>query len=182
MDQPDHRQLVERVAAADVEAFQLLFQEFAPRVRAWLGRGLDASRADEVTQEVMVRVWRSASRYDPSRGAVSTWIFTIARNARTDVLRSSRSRIDPEDPAWVPDASSSPEAEVALAQRERNVSSAIAELPAEQAAVLRGAYFGGLSLREIADNESVPLGTVKSRVRLGLERLRERLAPWASAQ
>ncbi len=181
MDQLDHRELVVRVAAADADAFQQLFHEFAPRVRAWLGRGLDPARADEVTQEVMVRVWRSASRYDPRRGAVSTWVFTIARNARTDVLRASRARIDPEDPAWVPDATSSPEAEVSLAQRERSVSSALAELPEEQASVLRGAYFGGLSLREIADNESVPLGTVKSRVRLGLERLREHLAPWAGA-
>jgi RNA polymerase sigma-70 factor (ECF subfamily) len=173
-----HGELVSRVSQGDVDAFAQLFAEFAPRVRAWLARGVDTARADELTQEVMVRVWKSAGRYDARRGAVSTWIFTIARNARTDALRGFKIEVDETDPCFVADPADLPDQVAADAQRDRGVADALAELPPDQAEVLRCAYYAGLSLREIATQQEVPLGTVKSRVRLALERLRGRLAGW----
>jgi RNA polymerase sigma-70 factor (ECF subfamily) len=177
-----HAALLAGAARGDVAAFTALFAEFAPRVRAWLARGLDASRADEITQEVMVRVWRNAASYDPRRGAVSTWVFTIARNARVDALRAGRLMVDETDPCFVADPGGTPETAASAAERDRTVSEALAELPAEQAEVLRSAYYGALTLREIAEAGAIPLGTVKSRVRLALERLRIRLAPWGDEE
>jgi RNA polymerase sigma factor (sigma-70 family) len=177
-----HAAWVARIAAGDKAAFAELFAEFAPRVRAWLGRGLDPARADEVTQEVMVRVWRSAARYDGRRGAVSTWIFTIARNAKIDALRAVRYEVDETDPCFVADPARGPEGRTLDARRDASVSAALDDLPVEQAEVLRGAYYGALTLREIAEHQAIPLGTVKSRVRLALERLRERLAVWSEPE
>ena len=176
--QSSHAELVRQVAGGDVQAFQVLFQVFAPRVQAWLHQALGPSQAAEVTQEVLVRVWRGAGRYNPERGAVSTWIFTIARNAKVDALRATRFAVDPDDPTYVSAPTPTPEVQVSEAQRDRMLRKAVQDLPDEQGLVLRGAYFDGLSLKEIAENQSLPLGTVKSRVRLALDRLRERMSSW----
>jgi len=177
----NHAELLARISGGDVAAFTVIFADFAPRVRAWLGRGMEPGRADEVTQEVMVRVWRNAARYDARRAAVSTWIFTIARNARIDALRATRLQVDENDPCFVPDPNPGPERLATESERDREVLAALEGLPTEQAEVLRGAYYGSMTLREIAEQNEIPLGTVKSRVRLALERLRERLAPWEEA-
>jgi len=174
----DHQiALLKRVAAEDKAAFAELFSLFAPRVKGFLIRSLgNEGKADEITQEVMLRVWRRASSYDPGRAAPSTWIFTIARNARTDVLRKERHpEPDPEDPCWVPAAPDAPDDVAEREQSGRRVRDAVAERPEGQAAILQAAYFQGQTLAAISEAQNLPLGTVKSRVRLAMKRLRAAL-------
>ncbi|GAA1888092.1 RNA polymerase sigma factor [Asanoa iriomotensis] len=131
--------------------------------------------AEDVAQEAFTRAWRYAPGYDPRRGAVSAWLLTIARNAAVDVLRTTRDQ--PYDPATLVDLVTArpPAGEApadAVADRER-LRTALRSLPAEQAqAVLLAAYYG-LTAREIAERDGLPLGTVKTRIRLGLGRLRD---------
>ena len=158
----------------DRQAFAQLFTLFAPRVKGYLMRTApDPGRADELTQEVMLRVWRKAGSYDRRRAAASTWIFTIARNARIDAFRRERRpTYDPDDPAFVPSSPVEPDKVAEAVQQQKVVRDALEELPEEQAAILYGAYFDDKTLRVISDEQAVPLGTVKSRVRLAMKRLR----------
>lgn len=158
----------------DRQAFAALFESFAPRIKSYLMRTLpDPVRCDEVVQEVMLTVWRRAETYDSGRAAVSTWIFAIARNARVDAVRKERRpEVDPDDPALVRETVA-PEERVDALRRQEELHAALEALPDEQAAVLRGAYFDGKTLRAIAEESEIPLGTVKSRVRLALARLRQ---------
>lgn len=169
--------LLERIAQhQDRAAFAELFAAFAPRVKGFLVRALrDTTVADELTQEVMVRVWRRAPSFDRSRGSASAWIFTIARNARIDHARRKRPDIDPSDATLVPDAAPRADELTGQLRRAGRVREALQELPEEQAQILVSAYFEGRSLREIAEGQGVPLGTVKSRVRLAMGRLRQAL-------
>jgi len=171
--------LVARIAAADRLAFADLYRQFQPRLRAYLRRlGADRALADELVQETMLQVWRRAGTFDSRQSSVATWVFTIARNKRIDVFRrEKRPEIDPEDPAWQPDPE--PAADVAFdaSRREARLKAAIADLPPEQAEMLRRAFFDDLSHTEIAEATGLPLGTVKSRVRLALSRLRRALGP-----
>ena len=159
----------------DRNAFARLFGYFAPRVKSFLMRsGLADSAAEEVTQEVMIAVWRKASYFDPGKAGVSTWVFTIARNQRIDRLRRTRSRTadDLLDPSDETDLSPSGEDITIVAEREQGVRAALANLPAEQATILNLSFFAEKPHAEIARELGIPLGTVKSRVRLALSRLR----------
>jgi RNA polymerase sigma-70 factor (ECF subfamily) len=160
----------------DRSSFDQLFQYYAPRVKAYFLRlGADGGLAEELMQDVMLIVWRRAQLFDPSKAAVSTWIFTIARNRRIDSLRRERRpEIDPTDPFLVPEPRGA-DTSLNQAQVERRLRSAIAELPAEQAELVRRSYFNDQSHGSIADELRLPLGTVKSRLRLALAKLREKL-------
>ena len=154
-------------------AFAELFRRYAPRINGFLRQSLAAAKAEEVTQEVMLRVWRKAPSYDPARASAATWIFTIARNARIDALRrTGRAEPDPEDPMWVPSSPEPPDEAVTRRVEEAKMRDALDGLPPGQLEVLERAYLRGQTLSEVAEALSIPLGTVKSRVRLALERLR----------
>ncbi len=158
--------------AQDQSAFAELFSHFGPRVKGFLIKsGADASLAEEVAQEVMATCWHKAHMFDPARASVATWIFTIARNRKIDVLRKQR-RPEPEDLGWGPEEDPDQADVMALQQESEILGRAIAELPAAQRELIEKAYFGDLSHSEIADQTGLPLGTIKSRIRLALERLR----------
>lgn len=176
---------MEAVAArSDRQAFAALFKHFAPRVKGYLVRaGCTPELAEELTQETMVSLWRRAARFDPARAALSTWLFTIARNLRIDHHRrgavGAHGHADGGDP-WDPDLQAAdtalpPEELVAAAQRERRVQRALAELPAPQALVLRLSFFEEHPHARIAQELGLPLGTVKSRIRLAVTQLRRLL-------
>lgn len=159
----------------DRSAFTQLFAHFAPRVKAFLMRsGLADPMAEEVTQEVMLVLWRKASYFDPCRAGASTWVFTIARNQRIDRLRRTHSlpanmAVDPNDQPEVP---LSGEDIAIMTQRADGIRRALATLSAEQATIVRLSYFAEKPHAEIASELGIPLGTVKSRIRLALNRLR----------
>lgn len=166
--------LLARIAAGDRAAFAIFFGRYAVRVKAFLMRaGTRPDEADELAQEVMVTVWRKASQFDPARASAATWLFTVARNRRIDLIRrSARPAPDPQDPLFQPDPEPDGAQILGQEQRDRTVREALASLPAEQRAVLAAAFQEGLSQTEIALKFGLPLGTVKSRVRLAMERLR----------
>jgi len=169
--------LLRRVAdTQDTDAFAALFEHFAPRVKAFLIKsGADHAMAEECAQDVMVTVWRKAGQFDASRASVATWIFTIARNRRIDMLRRDR-RPEPEDLNWGPEEEPDQLDILSLQQESDQLVAAIAELPEKQRVMIERAYFGELSHSEIADETGLPLGTIKSRIRLALERLRHSLS------
>ncbi len=176
MDSSDGAALVEAIAARrDRAAFARLFELFAPRVKGQLmARGASAAIADELTQEVMLAVWRKAAQFDRSKGLVSTWLFVIARNA---FLSHHRRQRWPE-PDALGDGAPAPELPEALllsAEGHHHLREAMGGLPSEQRETLDGAYYRGRTLRELAEEQGIPLGTVKTRVRLALTRLREAL-------
>jgi RNA polymerase sigma-70 factor (ECF subfamily) len=161
----------------DWEAFTTLFDFYAPRLKAFMMRsGMAASVAEDITQETLLLVWRKASYFDPRRAGVSTWIFTIARNVRIDRLRrESRPAAiaNAFDPTDMPESPSSGETIAIASEREERVRAAIPLLSEEQGEILRLSYFGDKTQVEIAGELGIPLGTVKSRVRLALGRLRQ---------
>lgn len=166
-------------ASQDREAFAELFAFYAPRVKAYMLRlGAGAALAEELTQEVMLTVWRKAALFDRRQASVSTWIFRVARNRRIDAARRARrADLDPEDPSLLPEAPQAPDDLAAAGQTETRVRAALAELPLEQVELLRHAFYDGLSHSEIAERTGIPLGTVKSRIRLAFGRLRGLLTP-----
>jgi len=156
-------------------AFADLFRHFAPRVKAFLMKsGASPSMAEEVSQEVMAIVWRKAHMFDPVRASVATWIFTIARNRKIDALRKQR-RPEPEDLAWGPEYEPDQEDIMAMQQDAAALGTALKDLPDKQRELIERAYFGDMSHSEIAHETGLPLGTIKSRIRLALERLRHAL-------
>jgi len=161
----------------DKSAFAELFDYFAPRVKSFLLRfGTDMSLAEEIAQEAMIMVWRRAETYDPRQSAASTWIFTIARNKRIDRLRrENRPLPDMSDPAVMPESIETGEIQVARMQQEKKIRHALKNLPEEQAKMIFSAYYEEKSHREIAEESGVALGTVKSRIRLALNRLRAQI-------
>ncbi|MEL6723453.1 MAG: sigma-70 family RNA polymerase sigma factor [Pseudomonadota bacterium] len=166
---------VEQIAGARSRpAFAEVFEYFAPRLKSYLVRlGSDASGAEEIMQEVMLNVWRKAEQYDRRQASVSTWIFRIARNRRIDSLRrSNKPELDAEDPMLKPAAAEQPDITVNRSQIEVKVREVIETLPEEQLVLLKAAFYEGLSHSEIAKTYGLPLGTVKSRIRLAFMRLR----------
>ena len=161
----------------DRAAFARLFAHFAPRLKAYLARlGADAATADELVQEVMLLVWRRADTFDPTQANANTWVFAIARNKRIDgIRRERRPEIDPEDPALVPARPEAADDLVASRQDGIRLRAALEGLPPEQAALLREAYYEDKPHSQIAEESGLPLGTVKSRIRLALVRLRNSL-------
>lgn len=173
----DWAALVQRVRDhQDKAAFAALFRHFAPRVKAFLMKsGADATLAEECAQDVMATLWQKAHLFDPSRASVATWVFTIARNRRIDALRKAR-RPEPEELPWGPEPEPD-QAEVLEAQQDtERLGSALAQLPEKQRALIERAFYGDLSHSEIAAETGLPLGTIKSRIRLALERLRQQMS------
>ncbi len=161
----------------DRTAFAEIFSYFAPRVKAYMRRlGAEDGQAEELAQETLLTVWRRAGQFDPRQASLSTWIFTIARNRRIDVLRrENRPEIDPDDPALVRDDEPQPDENYSAEQRSSRLRKAVAQLPEEQAVLLQLNFFQELSHAAIAEQMDLPLGTVKSRLRLAMARLRDLL-------
>lgn len=159
----------------DRAAFGRLFDHFAPRLKAMMLRGgLRDGTAEDVVQDVMLAVWHKAGQFDPHRADAAGWIYGIARNRRIDMARR-RPLAQPDE---MPDLESlEPDADqiIALQQEARHLAEALARLAPEQAEALRAAYFDDVPHSRISEITGLPLGTVKSRIRLGLERLRHEL-------
>jgi RNA polymerase sigma-70 factor (ECF subfamily) len=174
--------LMELVAAGDQAAFEILYERHGRAAYSLARRILGDDRAaEEATQEAFLQLWRSGQRYDAARGSVRSWTLRILRNRAIDELRrASSSRIPPlELDAGVADrqaGSALTDAEVIGRETSRELRGTLARLPDEQAQVIELAYFGGFSQAEIGQLLGLPLGTVKSRIRLGLERIRAELA------
>ena len=170
--------LLQRVAAnGDVEAFRALFQSYAPRVKSYMMRqGADPRTAEELAQETLLTVWRKAALYSDDKGSATTWIFTIARNLRIDRLRKEVAwQPLPENNDEEPSPEPTPDEELSERERSEKVRSVLAELPADQSEVVTLAYVEGLSHSEIAQRLGLPLGTVKSRMRLAYQKIRDAL-------
>jgi RNA polymerase sigma-70 factor, ECF subfamily len=171
--------LITRVAESqDRAAFAELFQHYAPRVKAMMmRRGASPDEAEDLAQETLLRLWRKAGQFDPARANPSSWVFAIARNVSVDIGRRAvrasawleeQHPLEEQDPA-------EPEFYLLVTERNDVVRSTIATLPEEQLRVIRLSFFDGFAHAEIAELLKLPLGTVKSRIRLALQRLRERL-------
>jgi RNA polymerase sigma-70 factor (ECF subfamily) len=175
--EPNMSELLVKVGqTGDVELFELLFRHFAPRVKAYMAKTGSALAAEELMQETMVAVWNKAGLYDPSRGAASTWIFSIARNLRIDAYRREKHpEFDENDPAFQPAAEPAADRQLEGEQSAELVRAALEALPPDQAEVLRLAYYEDISQSEIATALALPLGTVKSRMRLAFSKLRAAL-------
>lgn len=169
--------LMEAIARRqDRDAFAEIFAFYAPRVKGYLLRlGAGDGLAEEIAQEVMITVWRKAALFDRRQASVSTWIFRIARNRRIDAARRARPDFDPNEPGLAPEADRPADDQMELAEREDRVRQVLGELPEEQVNLLRAAFYDGLSHREIAEKFGLPLGTVKSRIRLAFGKMRARL-------
>lgn len=168
-------ELLHAVAARrDRAAFGMLVDYFAPRLRSFLRRGgLADTEIDDIVQEAMLKVWRRAEQFNAERGNASTWIFTIARNERINVLRrEARPQPDPLDPAMTPEAERPVDERINDRQDAAQLRTAMADLPSEQAEVLHLSFFEELSHSEISERLDLPLGTIKSRIRLAVNRLR----------
>ena len=156
----------------DRSAFKQLFNHFAPRIKSFLMKaGADPTMAEECSQEAMATVWNKAKLFDPARASASTWIFTIARNKRIDAIRKIR-RPEPDELTWPDGMEDAQEDALELKQQSEILADAIQNLPEKQRQLVEKAFFKELSHSEIALETGLPLGTIKSRIRLALERLR----------
>jgi RNA polymerase sigma factor (sigma-70 family) len=159
----------------DRKAFSELFDHFGPRLKGFIMRsGTASGQAEEIVQDVMLTVWRKADQFDPARAQVSAWIYQITRNRQIDVFRRECRPLPEElgeDPGSEPDASQM----LAVEQEATQLKNALAKLKPDQRKIIEKAYLGELTHQEISTNTGLPLGTIKSRIRLGLERLRHEL-------
>jgi RNA polymerase sigma-70 factor (ECF subfamily) len=182
-DAREESALVKRVAGGDQSALRELYQRYAGRVLAIAQRCLGVrGDAEEVVQETFVEIWRRAGDFDDRRGSVGAWLTTIARTRAIDRLRSrsSANRASQASAAEAPEPVPSPGDSAIQRQTQERVRGALAGLPAEQRQVLELAYFEGLSHSEIAQRTGQPLGTVKTRVRLAMEKLQKALQDLAA--
>lgn len=161
---------------ADRAAFAQLFARYAPRVKAHLkARGAATGAAEELTQEVMLMVWRKARLYDANRGGLPAWLYTISRNCLYNRMRGEQRR-EADAPVETPepgDGASSGEELLMALERQRALTVCLQKLPPEQREILEQAYWRGQTLQACAEERKIPLGTVKTRVRLALQHLRE---------
>ncbi|HAD24425.1 MAG TPA: RNA polymerase subunit sigma [Alphaproteobacteria bacterium] len=179
-DKTDHADLMGAIARdRDRMAFTALFNHFAPRLKGFvMGMGIAPEAAEEIAQEVMLTAWNKAHLFDPARANVATWLYTIARNRRIDLARrAAREKLDPAEPMLQGTPPAHPDNLVAATQRDDALHRAIAALPDEQAQIIRLAMTRGWSHGEIARHTGLPLGTVKSRIRLAFARLRKTIGP-----
>ncbi|MGR3712355.1 MAG: sigma-70 family RNA polymerase sigma factor [Shimia sp.] len=161
--------------ARDKAAFASLFDHYAPRLKGMLMRkGCAHGQADEIVQEVMLTIWRKAAMFDPQRAQVSAWIYQIARNRHIDVIRKENRPI-PEELAEDPDAEPDASQILGMEQEALQLRQALAQLKPAQREMIEAAYLGEMSHRELSEKTGLPLGTIKSRIRLGLEKLRHDL-------
>ena len=161
----------------DKDAFITLFEYFAPRLKSFLMRGgTNPDLADELAQETMLSVWQKAKSFNPQRASASTWIFTIARNKRIDAFRKAK-RPEPDiDKFELADINTvMPDVQISNDEEALALTEALKNLPEDQAALIRKSYFEEKTHMAIAEEENIPLGTVKSRIRLALEKLRHHL-------
>lgn len=158
-------------------AFKKLYEHFTPRLKSFLLRiGSDMSAAEEICQESMIMVWRRAETFNPDSAGASTWIFTIARNKRIDKLRKdNRPLPDLNDPSFFQIPVDKSDDILQRVEEEKKIKNALKNLPPEQAKLILSAYYEEKSHRKIADETNLPLGTVKSRIRLAINRLRTQL-------
>lgn len=174
----DMARLMEAVARdRDVAAFEALFRHYGPRVKTYMARQVNSTPiAEELMQETMMAVWNKAALFDPARGNVSAWIFTIARNLCISSFRKrNRPEFDPNDPAFVPDGAAAADAALQSRQEADRLHAAMNALPAEQKELLRRSFFGEVPHTALAEEFGLPLGTVKSRIRMAVARLRRSL-------
>jgi RNA polymerase sigma-70 factor (ECF subfamily) len=166
--------LVSVGARADRAALVALFDHFAPRVKSYLLRlGASSALAEDLAQEAMLTVWRKAALFDPSRASASTWIFTVARNLRIDAIRRERRpEFDPNDPALVPDEEVAADTQMVRDDDDARVRDALAQLSPDQAQVVQMSFFADKPHSQIAQELGLPLGTVKSRLRLAMVKIR----------
>jgi RNA polymerase sigma-70 factor, ECF subfamily len=168
--------LLQRVAQSrDIEAFRQLYQQYGPRVKSYMIRqGANPDTADELAQETLLMVWRKAGLYTREKGSATTWIFTIARNLRIDRLRREVPWQElPEGHNEEASDDIAPDEAVSDRERQSRVQAVLASLPADQHAVVSLSYLDGLSHSEIATKLGLPLGTVKSRMRLAYQKIRD---------
>lgn len=175
---PDNSiQLLQRIANGDREAFPQLYDRYAPLVFTFATRLLRVrSDAEDLLQEVFLQVWRQAQSYQQDRGSPEAWIIMITRSRAIDKLRSLRRRDEstvPSQDSSQLDGRTTPEGGTAASEARLTVDSALSRLPESQRIVIELAYFDGLTQSEIAARVGEPLGTVKTRLRVGLRRLRE---------
>jgi RNA polymerase sigma factor (sigma-70 family) len=164
-----------RVAEArDRAAFGLLFEHFAPRIKSYLMRlGAPPQQAEDLAQEAMLTLWRKATLFDPARASASTWMFTIARNLRIDAIRRERRhQLFPDDPTLASEPGTSAELGLQSQQDEAALRQAMRVLPPDQNEIIMQFFFSGKPHSQIATDLNIPLGTVKSRLRLAMARLR----------
>ena len=177
--------LISRVAAGDERALAQLYDATSRMVYGLCLRIVkDAAAAEDITLEAYLQLWRTAASYDPIRGTVSAWLLTVVRSRAIDWLRARKARrADLEqnlDEVFdLSDDRPSPESVSIESGRTRIIRDAMLELPAEQRRAIELTYFSGLSHSEIAVQTGLPLGNVKTRIRLGMMRLRELLGPYA---
>jgi RNA polymerase sigma-70 factor (ECF subfamily) len=174
---------IQRMASGDGTALADLYDRHGRSVYGLAARILgDPAEAEDLTQDVFTLAWKNAARYDPARGAVAAWLLVTTRTRAIDRIRARRSRPqggsddDGRKMANIPDGSPSVDVIVATSQDAARVRVALADLPVDQRDALEQAYFQGLSHSEIADRTGIPLGTIKTRIRSGLQRLREAMA------
>jgi len=172
-------ELLGRVAQGDEAAFGDLYDQMAPRVLGLVKRLLvDHAQSEEVTQEIFLEIWQSASRYEAARGGASTWILTMAHRRAVDRIRSSQAGRDRDTKIGIRDLAveydNVSETVETRIEHER-VEKAMSRLTELQRQAISLAYYGGLSHSEVADRLHIPLGTVKTRLRDGMIRLRDEL-------
>jgi RNA polymerase sigma-70 factor (ECF subfamily) len=161
--------------ARDKAAFARLFDFYAPRLKGFVMRGgMDAALAEEIVQDVMLTVWHKAAQFDPERAQVSGWIYQITRNRQIDTIRRT-GRAMPEELKHEDDHEPDAGQVLAMEQEAGKLKQALSRLKPEQRAMIEKAYLGDLTHQEIRDQTGLPLGTIKSRIRLGLDRLRHEL-------
>lgn len=164
----------------DRDAFARLFRHFAPRIKAYcMKRGSPGAGAEEIAQEAMIQVWRRADQFDRRKASAATWIFTIARNKRIDVFRrESHPELTAEDIAAEGAEDADALDHIAEAEAGETLAGQIEQLPPEQAEVIRKAFYEDKTHQAIAQELGLPLGTVKSRIRLALGRLRNAMSEY----
>jgi RNA polymerase sigma-70 factor (ECF subfamily) len=170
--------LIEAIASHhDREAFGTLFDHFAPRIKSFLMLGgTPAGTAEDLAQEALLMIWRKAGQFDRTRAGASAWVFAIARNLRIDkARRDQRARLLEFDTADDADPPQPPDSAVIAVERDARVRKALEMLSDDQINVVRLSFFEGKAHANIADELKLPLGTVKSRLRLAMKRLREAL-------
>ena len=173
------QQLLERVAQGDKQAFAALYDEVSPRVFGLVKRLLrDHSQSEEVTQEIFLEIWQSAPRFDPNKGGASTWILTMAHRRAVDRVRASQSSRDRDLKIGIRDLDAAIDhvsESVEVRFEHERVEKAMARLTELQRQAISLSYYGGLSNSEVAEKLSVPIGTIKTRIRDGMIRLRDEM-------